>query len=491
MATLTIHGIGVQTVEFSPPVALDKLLTQTGVTPAKPCGGRGQCGKCAVAVTGAVSAPNEAEQRFGVRLACQTVLLGDAQVYLPAHSALRQIELGKSVFLTPSATGGHAAAIDIGTTTLALKLFDLSGGRCIAAGAMANPQICVAADVMGRIGAALQGQQKPLRRQITEALQTLLAAACAEAELSPDTVSSLVVTGNTTMLYLLTGRSPEALSRAPFEADTLFGTTVPILGRAAYLPPCMSAFVGADITCAVLASGMCDSGQTALLCDVGTNGEIALWHGGSLYVTSTAAGPAFEGAGISCGCASVDGAIDRVWLCEGKIAVHTIGGKPPVGLCGSGLIDAVAAFLSTEDIAPTGAIEAPLCLCEGVTLQAADIRAVQLAKAAIAAGIEILLEHAGIKAADVARFYIAGGFGSHMNLQSAAAIGLFPAELAEKATVLGNAALTGAAQLLVDDAARGKAHSIAADAVSIRLSGNADFNDAYIDHMFFADPDEP
>src|SRR5699024_935882 len=213
------------------------------------------------------------------------------------------------------------------------------------------------------------------------------------------------------------GRSPEPLSHAPFLADCLFDMDTTLWNRQVYLPPCMNAFVGADITCAVLASGMTRRPDTALLCDIGTNGELALWKEGHLYVTSTAAGPAFEGAGISCGCGSVPGAIDRVWVENGTIAAHTLGEQPAVGVCGSGLIDAVAAFLETEDIDETGAAELDeLPLRDGVCLLPKDIRAVQLAKAAIAAGIQTLLQLAQVPESEIRQLYIAGGFGSHLNV---------------------------------------------------------------------------
>ena len=248
----------------------------------------------------------------------------------------------------------------------------------------------------------------------------------------------------------------------------------------------MNAFVGADITCAVLASGMCDRNETALLCDVGTNGEIALWKDGALFVSSTAAGPAFEGAGISCGVSSVRGAIDRVWTEHDRVCVHTIGDAPAVGVCGSGLIDAVAAFLDTEQIDETGAMEADaLPLAEGIMLTRADVRAVQLAKAAIAAGILTLMETAGVSPDEVSAVYIAGGFGSHLNVDSAARIGLIPPALAKRVKVLGNAALTGAARLLLDRREHDRAREIARRARHVALGGNPRFNERYMDQMFF------
>ena len=245
--------------------------------------------------------------------------------------------------------------------------------------------------------------------------------------MASEALDALVLTGNTTMLYLLTGRNPEPLSHAPFVADCLFDMESRVLERNAYLPPCMNAFVGADISCAVLAAGQCDKDAVSLLVDIGTNGEIALWKDGTLYVASTAAGPAFEGAGISCGCASLRGAIDRVWLQDGQLRAHTIGEQRAVGICGSGLIDAVAMLLEKGEIDETGATESErLELRDGIALLPKDIRAVQLAKAAIAAGIETLMQSAGVGPEHIETLYIAGGFGSHLDVRSAAAIGLFP-----------------------------------------------------------------
>jgi uncharacterized 2Fe-2S/4Fe-4S cluster protein (DUF4445 family) len=386
--------------------------------------------------------------------------------------------------------GRLGAAVDIGTTTLALKLYDLSSGTALGEAAMLNPQTSVAADVMGRISAAMDGQLEKMRQQIVDAIASLLTAACKSAGQPETSVDKLVLTGNTTMLYLLTGRDPECLSHAPFKADTLFGNWDTVLGRDTYLPSCMNAFVGADITCAVLASGMTESSATSLLCDIGTNGEIALWKDGRLYVTSTAAGPAFEGAGISCGCSSIQGAIDKVRVENGAICAHTIGEVPAVGICGSGLIDAIAAFLAIEEIDETGAIESDdLPLRDGVALQSRDVRAVQLAKAAIAAGIETLMESAGTSCDEIETLYIAGGFGSHLNVASAAAIGLIPGELAGKVKVIGNASLSGSIRLLLNRGSVAAAEAIAGNSSHVNLGGNPRFNEHYMDQMFFPETD--
>jgi len=464
------------------------VLQQAGVWRPMPCGGRGLCGKCAAMMQGALSEPTQEERRLGTRLICQTKLLGDASITIPQYQPMEQIEVGDAAFVAPDKPLGEGvgAAVDIGTTTLALRLYDLRSGRCLGVSSMANPQISVAADVIGRIGAAMDGKGKRLKEMIVSAIETLIAQSAAQADILPSQVKMLVVTGNTTMLYLLSGRDPSALSHAPFEADCLFDEWIDLNGRKAYLPPCLHAFVGADIACAVLASGMCEKDETALLCDVGTNGEIALWKNGVLYVSSTAAGPAFEGAGISCGVSSIPGAIDRVEVEDGALVVHTIGDVPALGLCGSGLVDAVAALLELEWMDETGAMdddEVPLngkCM-----ITQADVRAVQLAKAAVAAGIECLLHTAGVKQDEVQNVYLAGGFGSHLRLENAARIGLLPEVFVDRTKVIGNAALDGAVRTLLRHESLGKLRAIARKAAHVDLGGNALFNERYVENMFF------
>ena len=486
MAVLTLYyNESRREISFDAPVPLHEILRSAGIPADHPCGGKGRCGKCAVKLEGQVAAPTEAEIAAGTRLSCQAVLTGDATVWL-AHTSLTQIETANNSFASIAPMPGeYGAAVDIGTTTIALTLCSLSDGRILASAAVENPQRTIAADVIGRMEAAMAGKLPLLQEMVTDAVRSLLEAACRDADISESLVESLVITGNTTMLYLLTGKDPEPLSHAPFKADCLFGYETEILGKRAYLPPCMDAFVGADITCAVLTSTMTETDQPSVLCDIGTNGEVALWKDGKLSVTSTAAGPAFEGAGISCGCGSIPGAIDKVWLEKGQVCCHTILDAPAVGLCGSGLMDAVSVFLKTEDIDETGAAEDDLPLTETVHLIPRDIRAVQLAKAAIAAGIQTLLDTTDTDESQLSDFYICGGFGAHLDLNSAANIGLIPRSLVAKARVLGNAALSGALQLLLDTGCRKKAEQLAAASHQLNLGGNPKFNENYIDQMFF------
>lgn len=488
MPVVTVRSGGVQReISVESGVLVSQALHLAGYPDVHPCGGFGRCGKCAVGLSGNVSEMTSSELRAGTRLACQARILGDAQVILPQISALTQIEAGKrkQMPVVSPMDGRYGAAVDIGTTTLALNLLDLADGRCLAAASMENPQREIAADVIGRISAALHGEGERLRRQVQDAVCTLLKRASAQAGVSLSENDPMVVTGNTTMLYLLTGRSPESLSHAPFEADHLFGEACSIFSHPAYLPPCLHAFVGADIACALLESCCVEEDRVSLLCDIGTNGEIALWKNGRLYVTSTAAGPAFEGADISCGCSSIPGAIERVTVSDGKLSLHTLEDAPPVGLCGSGLIDLIAALLDLGVIDENGAMQEDYVVCPGLLLTREDVCAVQLAKAAIAAGIECLLEASGCSEDEIERVYLAGGFGAHLHIASAVRIGLIPEAFASRISAIGNAALDGAGRLLLDTTLIAKMEHIASIAEHVHLAGKARFNDAYIDCMMF------
>ena len=454
MARLHIYFDGGETaVSFTAGERLDAVLQRAGVAVAHPCAGRGVCGKCTVELDGQTV------------LSCRTVLKHDGTVRLSARS-MAQIDLGTGEELPLEPAEGVGLAVDIGTTTIAVRRYDLTDGKLLEAYGLLNPQTAVAADVMGRIGHAMNGGLEHLQALVRQAV--------------PTDADRCVLTGNTTMLHLFTGRDPSALSHAPFAAEHLFGEET----ESCYLPPCMHAFVGADVVCAALACGLTDRDETALLCDVGTNGEIALWHEGVLYIASTAAGPAFEGAGIACGTGSVRGAIERVWVENGQLRCSTIGSEPPVGLCGSGLIDAAAALLQLGVIDETGVMDEERVILAGdVFLSAADVRALHLAKAAVCAGVLTLRERAHLTPDQVDRFCLAGGFGRHLNLDSAAAIGLLPSSLAKRARVLGNASLTGASMLLLSPSLREKAQRIASFARHVPLGGDALFNEHYINCM--------
>lgn len=469
-----------------------------------PCGAHAKCGKCKVIASGALSAVSDAEKsllsvdeiRAGVRLACSTFIEGDCEVKLYSHASgariLTESESGEYA-IRPSFTK-YGVAVDIGTTTLAAKLFD-TNGVCLSSATCMNPQSRWGADVISRIEAALSGKSDIIAEVIRSAVSDLCKRLAADAKIDALDIEELVITGNSAMLHLLTATSVEPLSRAPFIAERLFGEEIGakelgIIGLSdnamVYLPRCIGSFVGADTLCAIIASGMTKEDSASLLVDVGTNGEMAIFKEGELTVCSTAAGPAFEGAGISMGMMGEDGAIDSVTLVNGKLTAHVIGEREARGICGSGLVDAAACLLETEELDESGYLDdTPYTVSGAVSVSQEDIRALQLAKSAICAGVDTLLEESDIDVVDVSRFYVAGGFGSYLNMKSAERIGLFPRGLSTKTLVVGNAALEGASMLLLDPTLRAEAQKISESAKLLELSGNPDFAEKYIRGMAF------
>lgn len=499
MPVVTINGTPYTVPSGTP---LGKLSAETGKMDM-PCGGNGRCGKCKVTAHGKLNPLTEGERRHlsqeeitaGVRLACLAKAEGDCQIFTAGQAAF-QIYLqgaGQDFPLQPSFSS-YGCAVDIGTTTLAACLYDTKG-RLLARAGSRNPQAGWGADVISRMDAALEGAVEGLRSASCRAVDELLVQLAEEAGISSRQIDGIVITGNTIMLHLFTGTNLEPLSHAPFAVKRLFGETVTSdeVGLASvnpdtqvYFPPCISAFVGADLVTALLSSGICEQQDTCLLADIGTNGEMALVQNGRLSVCSTAAGPAFEGAGLSQGMQGKCGAIDRVWLKEGKIKAHVIGETDAVGICGSGIVDAVACLLESGQIDISGYMEEqPAAIAPGVFVTQEDVRMIQLAKSAIHAGLLTLLHLAGINRDAVKKLVIAGGFGSYLDVENAGRIGLIPEELAQKVEVVGNAALTGVAMVLLNREYRTVCKKYAEQAKVAELSGDPFFSEEYMAKMMF------
>jgi len=467
----------------------------------RPCGGHGRCGKCKIIADGELSPITDTERNAlteheisdGVRLACLTYPMGDCKAFSIKTTEEAVLTAGDMPNIPiKAAFSDYGVAIDIGTTTLAARLYG-NEGSLLAEDSALNPQSRWGADVVSRIEAAMGKEASALTKAIREALNSIVSELAEKAEIATEKIDALSVTGNTVMLTLLTGESVEPFSHAPFDVKELFGKTVRAedielsklnRGTPVYLSPCISAFVGADITCAVLSSGVTDA-DTAALIDIGTNGEMALWHRGKLKVTSTAAGPAFEGVGIMHGCRAAVGAIDKVTLDGCELKAHVLGNTVPHGICGSGLIDAIACMLDGEIIDESGYLDEEYTLIPPVSIVPSDLRMVQLAKSAICAGFLTLAEDCCVPVSDIRCLYIAGGFGNYLNVRNAVRIGLLPSALEEKIKNVGNAALAGAAMLLLNTDMRDAAKRLCKAAESVSLAANRVFSEKYMSGMFF------
>ena len=460
-----------------------------------PCSGKGICGKCRVQVFGAVSDPTPREERYltlmevadNVRLACQTTIQGDCRIRRMGDSAPVVVAAPeRDIRPRRTAFSRYGVAVDVGTTTLAAHLYDPAGTLLAQIGAP-NPQTVFGADVISRVEAAMGGNTAPTDA-IRHGLRQLLTDLTAMAELTPADVDGIVITGNTVMLSLLIATDVAPFATAPFACERLFGETVPATevgltdcsDASVYLTPCASAFVGGDVATALDAADLRD---TALLLDLGTNGEMILQTPTGLYACSTAAGPAFEGVGISCGMTAAQGAIHRVELVNGALHPTVVGGGEPKGLCGSGLIDAVACLLLRGDMTPEGIVDGAVSITDTVTLTPDDIRALQVSCSAIRSGIDTLLKAANLTAEDLQEVVVCGGFGNYLSVPNAVRIGLLPAAALSRTRCLGNAALSGAAELLLDvDRRASLAHRIRA-AQTVELATNPYFATRFITNM--------
>ena len=402
--------------------------------------------------------------------------------------------------------GVYGVAVDIGTTTLASYLIALSTGEEVAVASSLNPQKAWGDDVITRADFARSGGLAALQESVAAEIDRLIGRMCGKAKVSRDSIFDVTLAGNTVMMHLFAGITPEHIAESPFIPAFAGALSLPAAGlglgvnpnATASLLPCVAGYIGADTVAGMLAVGMNETSEPTLLIDIGTNGEIALAAGGSVYACSTAAGPAFEGAHISSGMGGVAGAINKA-VVDGGIRFTTIGNEPPRGVCGSGLLDLVAGLLDAGAIDDTGRLDdeaAPAWVTfddegividgpAGIHLTRRDVREVQLAKGAVAAGIDVLLSEAGVALSDIRHVYLAGGFGSYLDKRSAGRIGLIPAELVDRTAAIGNSSGAGAKAALLSTAAMAEAKRLAKTVKYIELSARKDFQDAFMDKMLF------
>ncbi len=500
---------------------------QAGIILNTVCGGKGTCEKCAVTL-----GPGGEQV-----LACQYHIQSDLTVTIPAGSRFfEQKILAEGIdtkdkiqpdiykkYLKPDSTAPiFGAAIDIGTTTVVAKLIDMTDGRCLTTQADLNPQSRYGDDVISRITyAETDAKLAELQKVITDCISDLIARLSKQAGVDAKCIYEMAVVGNTTMNHIFLKLPVKQLGQAPYKAFSLDAKDTPAEDMALQINPAgnihtvanIAGFVGSDTTAVALAVDIDSAEEMTLAVDIGTNGELVLGTVDKLYAASCAAGPALEGARITCGSRAAEGAIEAVVAGEDDIVLDVIGDCPPRSICGSGLIDAVAVLLNLGIIDATGrfatastlADSVPVAIAsrirtqigepvfiltgstdtETVFLNQKDIRQVQLAKAAIRAGIKLLQKKLGLEDSDIKQIFLAGAFGNYIRAESALRIGLLPDVPAERIHFVGNAASAGAQMILLSQRCRDKACELARKIEYVEIANEPDFQAVFADSMRF------
>lgn len=408
----------------------------------------------------------------------------------------------------------YGIAVDIGTTTIACYLVDLKDGKVIDIESGVNSQKIYGADVISRINYTME---KPngtsvLKDCVVDQINEMTERLCKRSDIDRKDIYDMAIAGNTTMIHLFLGLPGSNIALSPYIPVTTESMEYPgyevgiSTGGFVNVLPGLSSYIGSDITAGILSCGMYNSKKDCLLLDLGTNGEIALGNENGIVACSTAAGPAFEGANIKHGVGGIKGAISKIDLSKSGI-YKTIGNKKPCGICGSGVMDMVSELIKYNLIDETGrmvdkdevsskTLSKRMIQKDGmkefvidgeITFTQKDVREVQLAKAAVYAGIRILMNEKGIRAEDIEKVYIAGGFGNYMDIQSALNIGLLPKELSGKVESIGNSAGTGAKMYLLSKYCREDIKRIINVTRYIELSGRKDFQEYFVNSMMFGD----
>ena len=502
---------------------------QAGIILNNICGGKGTCKKCLVYL----------EPGSRKVLACQHRIESDLMVTIPAASRYFEqriltegIETGLQIqpdihrkyLQQGSASMIFGLAVDIGTTTIVARLIYMAAGQCQATEAALNPQTRFGDDVISRIAYAETDKEfAELHETIIDCINDMIAKLCKQAAIEPNDIYEMCVVGNTTMNHIFLGLPISQLGQAPYKAHSLDAHDVSPEELGLNINPAgnihtvenIAGFVGSDTTAVAHATEIESAEEMTLIVDIGTNGEIVLGTKDKLYAASCAAGPALEGARITCGSRACDGAIEAVVINEDDIDLDVIGNIPPCSICGSGLIDAVAVMLDLGIINGTGRFAEPKTLehklppaifarlikqdggpafilaqaadsnKQSVFLSQRDIRQMQLAKGAIRAGIKLLQQKINLEDSDVKRILLAGAFGNYIRRESALRIGLLPIVEVERIHFVGNAAAAGAQMVLLSRQCRDKTGELARKIEYVEIAHEPGFQDVYADSMLF------
>jgi uncharacterized 2Fe-2S/4Fe-4S cluster protein (DUF4445 family) len=468
-------------------IPLIDILARNGISIYAPCGGKGNCGKCIVFV-----------RDEGEVLSCSYYPEKDIEIILPGEyeakilvcqtDYLEDVPFSERVLLSGKNPVG--IAVDIGTTTVVLYYLDLRTGSIKKISSFLNPQRIFGADLISRIKycqeneTGLQLLQSLIINEINRDIDKFIKS----KHLHNNDVEKIFIAGNTTMLHLFLGEDPLSIAIAPFipkfiESQIRKGSDCGLNinpGAAVVTLPCISAYVGADIVAGL--SAIKSRFDNYLFLDIGTNGEMALVAGEKIFTCSAAAGPAFEGASLSCGMGAVTGAIS---FFKDPKNYSVVGNGVPTGICGSGIVDIVAYLLRKHILDETGFMKEDFIIERNIRVTQQDIREIQLAKSAIFSGIEILLREAGMTFREVDALFLAGGFGNYMNVESAIEIGLIPGEMKDRIFPVGNSAGIGTLQYLKSEQSEERINFILARSKYIELSNHDDFPTEFALNMNF------
>ena len=476
-----------------------EAAVEAGISPDAPCGGKGSCGKCRVRVNGEPVLACQTKAADGMEIDTLWEREQDTQILTEGHTEDR-----KKTIVNPGTLPGDVkdpllAAADVGSTSVVVYLMDARTGRELAVRSMLNPQRQYGADVVERGNYVLKHGPEQLYRCIRRAVSDLLAQAAEAAGRTAEDIVRVALVSNSCIHHLFLGLPIDTLVKAPYDPVVKGALKLPAAkfdvrihpqGEIFWLPN-IGGFVGADTVGGILASRIYEKEKPTLLVDIGTNGEIVLGDRQGLMACSTAAGPAFEGAKITCGMRGTEGAIDKVWLENGKLSWHVIGEGEPKGICGSGLLDATACLLRLGKLDETGRMEEQtVSFTEQVYLNQRDIRELQLAKAAICAGIRLLCSHRGIEVDEIDTLLIAGAFGNYMNPASACAIGLLPPELENRILSIGNAAGEGAKMAVLNQEEFKRSSRLSEETRFVELALERNFQDVYVEELLFPEEEE-
>ena len=487
-------------------------MGRAGISVAAPCGGKQRCGKCEVKIldgrvrdllTGEVFQNSATEKKSLTVLACRSIPVTNIVLSPISENKYeggeyeRLVSSGKSLDAhnkSDNQTVSRASvALDIGTTTVSARLLDTGGeqGEIDTYSAL-NRQRVFGADVMSRINAAREGRTKELFSIINYQTKEMLLRFMSKFNLQ--SIQTLAVAANTTMLHLFVNEDPSSMGELPFspvflEERVYRGEDLSLPADKIIIFPSVSAFVGGDIVSGLGEINILEAAETTLFIDIGTNGEMVLSHNSRLFCTSAAAGPALEGAEISCGVGSITGGINRVQWIDGNIRYDTIGRAAPAGICGCGLIDAIALMLDRGIIDETGAFceddREDFTIAPGISLTNRDVRQYQLAKSAILSAIKILCKNAGTKLNDVKKIYVAGGLGFYIDQKAAVRTGLLPAEFMDRVEICGNSSLKGAVKIITNPGFIDYCREIKKRCVTMELASDPAFMDAFAENMIF------